>query len=211
MNRWFHYRFRFQLAEGDIPRWWLDLAVLDLVVREVLTKWRAELALWRLHRRCNPSDEAGHQFTFLAYTQEHTANRIDLLIQDIRLVQNLESQGFLREYRLVREAADDIHLVEGTSDKNWPPEVQKAWPFYIMGVSEMLLDLVHQLKGGTDTPELSQGLGELEVYYDHLAELMTGMWRQFGSHAYLHHLNALFGYQPLLVRPRTHSGTLMTL
>jgi hypothetical protein len=31
-------------------------------------------------------------------------------------------------------------------------------------------------------------------------ERVTTLWRDHGQHVYLHHLNALFGYQPLVIR-----------
>lgn len=209
MNRWYRFCFRFHLADGNNPRWWLDLAILDTVVRRVLAEERADLEFWRVHRRSDPRDDTGHQFTFLAYTHEAVAERIDRTMQHSELLHTLEAAQLLREYQLVREGGDDIHLVEGTSDKNWPTEIRRAWPYYIMGASWMLLDLVRQLKRGTETPESSKGIGALEIHYDRIATLMAGMWQKYGSRAYLHQLNALFAYQPLVVRPL--DGALITL
>jgi hypothetical protein len=33
-------------------------------------------------------------------------------------------------------------------------------------------------------------------------EVVEEMWRQEGSHAFLHHLNAIFGYEPVVVYER---------
>ena len=44
--------------------------------------------------------------------------------------------------------------------------------------------------------------------YARLNDRLCGIWQQQGRHAFLHHLNALFGYVPLLVSPDCVSGQL---
>jgi hypothetical protein len=158
----------------------------------------------------NPQDQAGHQFTFLIYSSEEIAATIDCEIRSMAFLETLQSCRLLRAYFLERGSGSDIHLIEGTSDKSWSPAVQKSWPYYIMGVSEMLLDLADELKQGRTAPQPSEGLTALEGFYGQLNDRIAAVWQQGGSHAFLHHFNALFGYAPIVAMPRGISGVLMT-
>jgi hypothetical protein len=37
-------------------------------------------------------------------------------------------------------------------------------------------------------------------YYRTVDGRVSALWRDYGQHVYLHHLNALFGYQPLVIK-----------
>jgi uncharacterized Tic20 family protein len=37
-------------------------------------------------------------------------------------------------------------------------------------------------------------------YYKQTNDRVSTLWREQAQHAYLHHLSALFGYQPVLIR-----------
>jgi len=52
------------------------------------------------------------------------------------------------------------------------------------------------------TRELSSGasLSELLDYYRRVHDEVSALWREHGQYTYLHHLNAIFGYQRLIVR-----------
>ena len=41
-------------------------------------------------------------------------------------------------------------------------------------------------------------ISELMAVYQEVNATLSQMWREEGRHAYLHHLNALFGYEPLI-------------
>jgi hypothetical protein len=41
---------------------------------------------------------------------------------------------------------------------------------------------------------------ELLAHYRGVDEELNRQWRDFGQHAYLHHLSALFGYQPVRIK-----------
>lgn len=208
MNRWFRYRFRIELEENGSTRWWIDILILDTVIRQVLLHHRAGINLWRVHRR-SKTDETGHQFTFLVYASEEIANQINQEIQSLNFFKTLKTLKLLKDYPLDEESACDIHLIEGTSDESWSPVVQKSWPYYIMGVSEMLLALVGGLKEGLAVPKPSDELAAIEGFYRRLNNRLSEVWQNEGRHAFLHHINALFGYHPIAV-PRTMSGNLVT-
>ena len=89
-----------------------------------------------------------------------------------------------------------LTAVNATSDRNWPVELQNAWPAYIMGASSTWLQLIDQEvkddKADNDINHL------LEIY--RLADAnISKLWFEQGQHAFLHHLNAIFGYRPILI------------
>ena len=88
--------------------------------------------------------------------------------------------------------------IEDTSDKNWPVSIQKAWPYYIMGVSQMWLELIVQIADNKMKTNSFASIREMEMFYRQIDETMTNLWQKQGRHAFMHHLNALFGYKPLI-------------
>lgn len=79
-----------------------------------------------------------------------------------------------------------------------------------MGVSDMLLELVAQVKSTMPDTDLSGPISEIQRYYSNLNDRISIIWRRYGSHAFFHHINALFGYEPVAARPRTIKGILAT-
>jgi hypothetical protein len=63
-----------------------------------------------------------------------------------------------------------------------------------MGASQMWLDLVSGLA------EKERDVLQDEILYSRVQSRLTKIWRQQGSHVWLHHLNALYAYQPILMR-----------
>jgi hypothetical protein len=88
--------------------------------------------------------------------------------------------------------------IEDTSDKNWPVSIQKAWPYYIMGVSQMWLNLIAQVADDDLKSDPPSSIEEMETFYKQVNETVTDLWQKQGRHAFMHHLNALFGYEPLI-------------
>lgn len=48
---WWYIRFRLNWLKGEEPLWYPDLLLADRVVGPVLDARRAEIPLWRFHRR----------------------------------------------------------------------------------------------------------------------------------------------------------------
>ena len=90
--------------------------------------------------------------------------------------------------------------IEDTSDPIWSETVQKTWPHFIMGVSETWLGLINQL--ATEHEQLADpdDLQTLLPKYQKINAAVDEIWKQHGRHAFLHHLNAVFGYRPLYMR-----------
>jgi hypothetical protein len=93
---------------------------------------------------------------------------------------------------------NELPTIADTSDAAWPPEIQASWPWFIMGVSQTWLSLIKQVTAEQPIQEPSPEA--LLDYYASVNDRVTALWRDYGQHAYLHHLNALFGYEPLVIR-----------
>ena len=47
--------------------------------------------------------------------------------------------------------------------------------------------------------ETPKSIEEIEAFYNQINESIIELWQEEGRHALLHHLNAIFGYEPLAV------------
>jgi hypothetical protein len=83
-----------------------------------------------------------------------------------------------------------------TSDQNWSPEMQVAWPWFIMGVSQLWLELIREIGKQEGLPE------EPKARYAAIEKTLNNLWREEGGHSLLHHLSAVFGYRELAVTQR---------
>ncbi|MGF1525625.1 MAG: hypothetical protein ACFCBW_02355 [Candidatus Competibacterales bacterium] len=192
-SAWFHFTWT---AEGG-PDFNRDALVADLIVEPVIrTHWQ-RLPLWRFHRRAAP-DVAGHRFSFLFYTDPTTAAAIYRDIEANPLMARLGEAGILDRFVKTDPAANDNRAIGGTSDPNWSPALQEAWPTFIMGVSRTWLGLINQ--GVNEATVAALPLEDQLAYYATVNGDVTQVWSAEGRHGFLHHLNALFGYQPLLMR-----------
>jgi len=90
--------------------------------------------------------------------------------------------------------------VEDTSDGHWTPSLRKTWPFFIMGVCQMWIGLVGEIAEGMPKKQKYTSLKKMLGLYQQVNEIINSLWRDQGSHAMLHHLNAIFGYEPIFVR-----------
>ena len=63
----------------------------------------------------------------------------------------------------------------------------------------MWLKLIEEVGAEDPQPEYSDMAAVID-YYRTVNDRVNTLWREEGQHAYLHHLNALFGYQPLVIR-----------
>lgn len=192
---WWYMRYRIAWPEGVEPDWRVDLLLADAVIKPVLRTYRERLGYWRFHRRAN-RDGAGHQFSFIFYTDRDTAAAVYAALAGDKLTKKLLDNNILLNTVTDDPANNHLSGVEDTSDKNWSEELQKAWPAYIMGVSDMWLQLIEQYAGeytaGADVPDLLERYGKVN-------DRITALWKNEGEHAFLHHLNAIFGYEPIVI------------
>ncbi len=192
---WWAVRFRFDWAPEAEPRWHLDPLIAHRVARPVLERYRQEIPLWRFHRRA-ARDAAGHQFSLIFYADRRTAGRVNAEVLVDPLVQGAKSAGRLAEVLCEDPAAAIKPGVGDTSDPAWPPPLRDAWPHFLMGASLTWLELITQLAGAETDPD---GFADTEERYRRLNSAVNAIWQREGRHAFLHHLNALFGYEPVLI------------
>ena len=189
--RWYYLRFQFHRdAEGDANSF-LDLLVANEIVAPVLQRQRGGIRLWRFHRRW-PDDTTGHQFSFIVLTDPARLAAIDDAIRRQPALDRLRADGHLRRYRVDEAAGDTPGALAATSDRSWPPVLQREWPHFIQGASRMWLGLVGAEVARTD------GVDRY-ARYAAAAEAVDDLWFEQANHALFHHLSALFGYQPVLV------------
>lgn len=186
---WWYVRFRLARPADNGVDSYLDALVADQVVSPALERYRTQIPLWRFHRRW-PDDATGHQFSFIFYAPDAVAAPLILQIGGHPLLRQLHEQGYLVEYRVDRPDAGRATEPGGTSDPAWPPTVQREWPTFIMGASGMWLGLV-QAEAARLAPL------DLHPRYRAVETAVDALWYRQGNHAFLHHLNALFGYRPL--------------
>lgn len=197
---WWYVRFRIPWPEDAPPRWHVDVLLAAEVLAPVIEEHRAELSLWRFHRRA-ARDASGHQFSFIFYALPLHASRIYASIGSNPLLRELEARGEILEV-----VFDDFGTVrkpnlEDTSDPNWSITLQRSWPYYIMGVSELWLLLVTQV-AESQAPDPPEDPAAMLDYYEKVDRTVQDFWRHEGGHALLHHLNAVFEYEPLLLDRR---------
>ena len=189
---WWYYRVKVNRPKQTPPNWAMGALLAGEVFSPVLDDYRQDIDLWRFHRRAG-RDKSGHLFSFVFYSSALTAQSIYKDLEHNSLLLSLIEQG-----KLDRVQFDDVEQLskpkrEDTSDKSWPLIIQKSWPDYIMGVSQMWLNLVQGLA------EKNQRVDMIERY-DEVQKELTTLWREHGQHAWLHHLNALHAYEPMLIR-----------
>ncbi len=197
---WWYARFQINWPEViEEPAWSVDLLLAREIVAPVLVQFRNDIVLWRFHRRAG-RDKAGHRFSFIFYSQPEVARKIYAALKANPLLNEMKEVGLI-----VDDSYDDTKEItrpgiESTSDRSWSLPLQKSWPYFIMGVSESWLDLVSQLAAAA--PDKPSGLEQMVEYYQEISLVADKTWAKEGGHAYLHHLNAIFGYVPVDLRKK---------
>ena len=190
---WWYARFRMDWQEEEKPNWYLGALVGAEVIAPVIKKHRQDIKLWRFHRRAK-RDGHDHVFSFIFYSSAQTARHIYNEIDDNALLTELQTEALITWVGFDDTSAISKPDINDTSEVQWPEIVQKTWPVYIMGASQMWLDLVTEFAKQQDSD-----FSKIELYKE-VQNQITEIWQEQGGHAWLHHLNALYAYQPLLMR-----------
>ena len=195
---WWQAHFRIKFDEGTEPLWHVDLLLAHGVIAPVLKEFEDDIDLWRFHRRA-VHDQGGHQFSLLIFSSPETADNVFNAIKASPLLQKMKYAGIVEN-----EIYDDTSEIrkpdiEDTSDANWSLTTQKTWPYYIMGVSRMWLAMIEEMVRQNPMPDNFTSTDQLEDYYRGISESINKIWHEEGNHAFLHHLRALFGYEPVVI------------
>jgi hypothetical protein len=194
---WWQLRFKLNWPADESPDFSGHLLLAEQILLPVLLEHEEQLRLWRFHRRAG-RDAAGHQFSLIFFTGKETAERIGREVNKNGLTVWLQEESMLEQTKLDPRGPDELGQLEGTSDQGWPVEIQRSWPWFIMGASQAWLMQVQQISLEKDLAE-SMGYGELVEHYRKVAVSMNAQWRDYARHAYFHHLSALYGYQPVKI------------
>ncbi len=194
---WWYARFRLNWPADTDPLWYPDLFIAHQVVSPLLKQYQKDIVLWRFHRRA-VRDAGGRQFSFIFYCPAATAKNIFAAISADAQVNAMKSAAVIDQVVYDRPEVITRPNIEDTSDKSWSPAIQKSWPYYIMGASRMWLNLIAEVAAQNLQGAPPSTLPEIEAFYQKVDKKIADLWRQQGRHAFMHHLNALFGYQPLI-------------
>jgi hypothetical protein len=66
-----------------------------------------------------------------------------------------------------------------------------------MGVSQMWLSSIMEIAENTPPQQGPSSLQEMLAFYRSIDEALRKLLREQGRHSLLHHLNAIFGYEPV--------------
>ncbi len=195
---WWTVSFRMAWPEDATPAWHVDALLAGRIISPVLDSFRKDILLWRFHRRA-VRDAAGHKFSFLFYSKPKTAGHIFDAIRRDDTLSDLIASGVVQSVNYDDTSKINRPGVEDTSDKNWSEPIQRSWPYFIMGVSEMWLGLISQYAAKCPSKSGPASVEEISECYLAANDFIEESWRKEGGHAFLHHLNALFGYAPLML------------
>lgn len=201
---WWRVGFHRSFHEGDEVLWHLDALIANEVFKPLIAQYRDQLSLWRFHRRAS-DDASGHNFSFIFYSTRDTAAAIYQAVKQSSTVNALLASDWIERLSFADINADPKTAIEATSDKAWSLELQKSWPYFIMGVSRTWLDLVSQFarqQRNSDNGAVSPDIDDQVAFYAKVHDQVNDIWQQQGGHAFLHHINALFGYQELYIIER---------
>jgi hypothetical protein len=196
---WWYARFRIKWPENTEPSWHIDLLMAHKIIAPVLYVHAKDISMWRFHRRA-ARDVEGHQFSMTFYSSQKTAVQIFGSLKGDRLLKRLKRSGIILKDIYDDTGKPSAFKIEDTSDGTWAPEIRKSWPFFIMGVCQMWLSLIVQTAENMSGKEKSLSVQKSLVFYQRINEAIQTLWREQGCHSMLHHLNAIYGYEPVLVR-----------
>jgi len=200
---WWYARFRMHWPENADPAWHLDLLTAHRVIKPVLESHSQDIHLWRFHRRA-ARDASGHQFSFVFFASSETARKIYTEISQSGSLKLARSSGRILEVAYDDPTTVSRPAISDTSDPNWSAPLRKAWPYYLMGASQMWLDLISGMADGEQETETPLTFDDLDHQYARINAAITTLWQNEGRHAFLHHLNALFGYEPIVIVEKRH-------
>ena len=194
---WWKCNFRIVWPDDVGIDWGMDLLLAHAVVSPVLAKHIRDISYWRFHRRA-ARDNTGHQFSFMFYSKPEIASLVLTEIANSKVLEDAYEANLIKIVLIDDPDHPLLPNVEDTSDRNWSPDLQRNWPSFIMGTSSLWLGLIDESM--QDSPEEYTDIHRLLEKYREVNDKITETWRTEGQHALLHHLNAIFGYEPLRIR-----------
>lgn len=197
---WQRVRMQIGWDRDAAPSWHVDALLAHRVAAPLLAAEHAGITLWRFHRRA-ADDASGHSFSVLTRASPAINARLCRGLVAAPMMDELRKSGVVERVECEAYPAEKTRLPEAASDGRWSPALQRAWPHFAMGVSETWLRLIDEQVQEAERVEPAPSLPQLLERYRGANEAVTGIWELEGHHAFLHHLNALFGYAPIDLGP----------
>jgi len=195
---WWQLRFKLSWPEGEEPDLSRHLLIAEQILLPVIVEHQQQMPLWRFHRRAARTP-AGHQFSLIFLSDTETAAQINQEVAQDPTTAWLMHRQMLEQVRMDKRSKEELGQLEDTSDPSWPLEIQRSWPWFIMGASQGWLIMVQELSANREMAgEVSYPA--LLAHYRDVDAALEKQWRDYGQHAYLHHLNAVYGYRPIRIR-----------
>ncbi len=195
---WWTVHVRMGWRGAEHVQWHLDALLAEQVFAPVIRRYGPALVLWRFHRRAAP-DDLGHQVRFLYYADPAVAAQVTAAVGASAVLDRLRAGGHVSQVLL--PVASDGAAVEATSDQGWPESIQRAWPHFAMGVSANWLALIGEESARLGPPPAGD-VSALVEHYRAVNGAVDRLWQDHALHAWLHHLNALYGYRALWLQER---------
>ena len=198
---WWQLRIRLTWPKDEQPDFAAHLLIAEQLYLPVIIENQGDMPLWRFHRRAGRGD-SGNQFSLIFFSDKATAARIEEEVASAELTHWLLDSKLIDKVRFAQRSPEELGRLELTSDPEWPIDIQRSWPYFAMGASQTWLMLVQELSQ-QDALEGDVDYVTLMQHYREVDTRLNAQWQQYGQHAYLHHLSAIFGYQPLQIRSST--------
>ena len=196
---WWYARFKMKWqAETEQLDFSNNLIIAHQIINPILNNFKNDIQLWRFHRRA-ANDSAGHQFSFIFYSTADNAAKIFKQINSNPLLTQLMNEQIIERLNFDNPDKPKRSGIKDSSDKNWSLEIQKSWPYYIMGVSIMWLDLLNQ-EANIAGLNSSQSIKIQQFAYQQINNKITQHWKSQAKHAFFHHISGVFGYEAIDVR-----------
>ena len=192
---WWNAKFKMEWQEEyDELDFSNNLIIAHQIINPILVDNQDNIKLWRFHRRA-AKDSTGHQFSFVFYATSENAYKIFKEINSNPLLAQLINEKIVEKI-IFDDANQPKHPnIQDSSDKSWSMAIQKSWPYYIMGVSILWLDLLNQ-EAIQEELNISSSIKSQQEQY----KKITQQWKSQGKHAFFHHISGIFGYESLEVR-----------
>ena len=191
----FHIDWPEEMAE---PQWFWDLYLAEQVFSPLLEQFQNDIVLWRLHRRAG-RDSVGHRFSVMFFASKPAVAQFYKAASEHPKVLELKENSLIKRISLASLENDQQRGIDKGADKSWSPSIQKHWPYFMYGVSRMWLGLLVDI---SRQQALQDEQSDIAQHYRSVHEKMDLMWNLQGGHAFLHHLNGIFGYRELTVIER---------
>lgn len=194
MKNWNRLSFKIKWDRSSPARFFIDLILLDLLIKPAIDKFRSEIFSWTFHRSAAPNDPDGHMLKFNVYTDVEIAQKILDFIklhENYNLVKNYFEENELK----IMDIGSNIEAIAGGVGAS--KEILKSWHYFMMGACDMYINLIEETKNKLAKTIDKNDQKQLESYYQDIQNDIASQWHEGGQHAFFHFLSEIFGYPPI--------------